>query len=320
LTTTRERIALGAASAEGVRTARVGQGRVLVGERLEPLLAAAGVQREPMLDHGVHFVRRRIDGGRYHFVTHRGTDAVDGWVRLGTPASAVALLDPISGRTGFAETRTADGGAEVRLQLRPGESLVLQSWDAPTSGAAWTYRQPAGAPVAITGSWTVDFVDGGPEIPPSFTTTALGSWTERGGEVERFAGTARYRVRFDAPGSAASYLLDLGRVAESARVRLNGRDLGTLFAAPFVVETGALRRTGNELEIEVTNLSANRIRDLDRRGVAWRTFHDINFVNIDYRPFDASGWAVRPSGLLGPVTLQPLAGAAGVAAAGAGGR
>jgi hypothetical protein len=29
-------------------------------------------------------------------------------------------------------------------------------------------------------------------------------------------------------------------------------------------------------------------------------------VNINYQPFDASGWALMPSGLLGPVTLTPL--------------
>jgi hypothetical protein len=29
-------------------------------------------------------------------------------------------------------------------------------------------------------------------------------------------------------------------------------------------------------------------------------------VNVDYRPFDASGWPVRTSGLVGPVTLRAL--------------
>jgi hypothetical protein len=53
----------------------------------------------------------------------------------------------------------------------------------------------------------------------------------------------------------------------------------------------------------VTNLSANRLRDLDRREVPWRIFHDINLVNINYKPFDASVWPVMDSGLLGPVTL-----------------
>ena len=68
---------------------------------------------------------------------------------------------------------------------------------------------------------------------------------------------------------------------------------------------GLSSRGANLLEVEVTNLSANRIRDLDLRKVPWKIFHDINFVNLDYKPFDASAWPLRASGLLGPVTLIP---------------
>ena len=60
------------------------------------------------------------------------------------------------------------------------------------------------------------------------------------------------------------------------------------------------------LELDVTNLAANRIRDLDQRGVPWKIMHEINFVNIDYKPFNAAAWPLTPSGLLGPVTLTPL--------------
>ena len=62
----------------------------------------------------------------------------------------------------------------------------------------------------------------------------------------------------------------------------------------------------NQLEVEVTNVAANRIRDLDIRGVEWRHFYDINLVNIDYMPFDASVWEIKDAGLLGPVTLTKL--------------
>jgi hypothetical protein len=55
--------------------------------------------------------------------------------------------------------------------------------------------------------------------------------------------------------------------------------------------------------VEVTNVAANRIRDLDINKIEWRKFYDINLVNIDYEPFDASGWEIRDAGLLGPVTL-----------------
>jgi hypothetical protein len=75
---------------------------------------------------------------------------------------------------------------------------------------------------------------------------------------------------------------------------------------PFSLPVGSLLREGtNELVVHVTNLAANRIADMDRRGVAWKRFHEINFVNIRYRPFDASSWPPMPSGLLGPVRLIP---------------
>ena len=176
-------------------------------------------------------------------------------------------------------------------------------------GPQWTWLEPAGAPVPIEGTWNIEFVKGGPELPPALTTRELKSWTELGGEAaQRFAGTARYRIEFDAPARAAdAWVLNLGDVRESARVRLNGRDVATAWSLPFEVRLGeALRPGRNVLEIEVTNVAANRIRDMDRRGVEWKIMREINFVNIRYQPFDASGWPLELSGLLGPIELVPM--------------
>jgi hypothetical protein len=142
-------------------------------------------------------------------------------------------------------------------------------------------------------------------LPAPYTTEELASWTTQGNEeTRRFAGTARYTTTFNAPVTVATtYYLDLGNVCQSARVTLNGVSLGTPFIAPFRVFVPALKPTGNKLEVEVTNVAANRIRDLDRRKVPWKYFHEINFVNIKYKPFDAAEWPLYDSGLLGPVTL-----------------
>jgi len=101
--------------------------------------------------------------------------------------------------------------------------------------------------------------------------------------------------------------LNLGDVRESARVRINGQDAGTLWAVPFAANVGKLLHPGkNRLEVEVTNLPANRIADYDRRGVNWRIFNEINMVNLFYKPGTYADWGTVPSGLLGPVTLTPL--------------
>lgn len=71
-------------------------------------------------------------------------------------------------------------------------------------------------------------------------------------------------------------------------------------------------RAQNTLEVSVTNLSANRIRDLDRRDVRWKKFYNVNFPARfpDSRGadglFTAAQWKPLESGLLGPVTLAPL--------------
>lgn len=310
------RVSFGGADARGVRRAALGRGHVLVGQDLESLLAAAGVRREPLAERaGVRLLRQRSARGRDYFVVYSGSGPLDDWVRLAHPAASVALLDPTSGRVGIAERRTAaDGATEVHLQMDPGTSIILRTSSGALAGGRWPYVRLAGAPDTLRGAWTVSFVEGGPVLPASFRTDSLVAWTGRGdGDADRFAGTARYRIEFDAPARAAGgdWLLDLGKVAESARVRLNGRDLGVRFAHPFRIEVGALRRTGNVLEVEVTNVSANRIRDLDRRGVPWKIFHDINYVGLDYKPFDASRWPVRVSGLVGPVVLTPVEGERG---------
>ena len=295
-------------SKDGIRTSLVGKGRMLAGDEIEPLLAAAGVHRDHLAEQPeLQVIRRTTAGGRgterqYFALASR---RIDRWVPLTDNPSGVTIMDPMLGRSGVAQTRSTNGQAEVYVQLDSGQSLILRTFAQTVGGAAWPYVYPKADPVALRGKWSVSFVDGGPVLPRAFTSDSLIAWTGRGdADADRFAGTARYTITFDAPDNAARHLLKLGRVAESARVKLNGRELGVLFANPFAVETGPLRRTGNVLEVEVTNLSANRIRDLDQRGVQWRNFKDINFVGIDYRPFDASKWPVRVSGLLGPLTLQ----------------
>jgi hypothetical protein len=232
---------------------------------------------------------------------------------------------------------------EIHLQLKAGESVILRAFAHPVVGwdlPGWNYWQTNGQPVEITGDWKVKFLTGGPTLPADFSTAKLTSWTTfPDTNCQAFGGTAKYETTFDAPqsggdasspngagdatvasskktpsdegvaatlmrrGVASTFYLDLGDVRQSARVRLNGKDYGTLITPPFRVAVDNLKPTGNTLEVEVTSVDANRIRDLDRRGVKWKNFRDINIVNLNYKPFDASDWPLTDCGLLGPVTL-----------------
>jgi hypothetical protein len=301
------------ATGTGVKLAEFGSGRVLVGS-LPKALAMAQVRREAMFDYeGLMCLRRSDAGGRFYFLANRNPQsAFTGWVPLAKAARSVVVMEPMNGESGAADVRQKDGTTEVFLKLAPGESVILRSFDdtAPVR-LPWLTQDAAAAQqkAALTGEWQVRFLAGGPELPAPITTTNLASWATIGDtNAQRFAGTALYTLHFDSPGPhwlASPVLLDLGKVAQSARVRLNGQDLGTLFTPPFSTFAGRLKPAGNVLEVEVTSTAANRIRDLDRRGVKWKNFHDINFVNLAYKPFDASNWPLADCGLLGPVTISP---------------
>ena len=264
------------------------------------------VRREAFADAGLSFIRRTSGPGAHdYFIANLGAQTFDGWVQLGVPAATVSFLNPLNDLEGRAALRDQS----VYLQLAPGESLVLRTSPTPAPGAAWPYRQPAGAPVILSGAWKITFLKGGPELPPALETTSLQSWATLGGiEAQRFGGTARYRLEFTAPSTVADdWLLDLGEVRESARVILNGRPVTTAWSLPFRVRVGAFLQPGrNVLELDVTNLAANRIRDMDQRKLPWKIMRDANIVNINYKPFDASSWPLQPSGLIGPVTLTAL--------------
>ena len=195
----------------------------------------------------------------------------------------------------------------VPVNLPPNHSTILCAWATPEAPVP----QPApaaGAPFEVKGPWTLTPVAGGPDpLPEMRTMETLSGWErDASGAGVPFCGTMRYRTVFDAPRTDAA-ALDLGDVRQSAHVTLNGRDLGKAFLAPFrvAVPPGTLKARGNVLEVEVTSVAANRIRHMDRTGVKWRTFHDINFASYKGGRFDASKWPLTVNGLLGPVVFGP---------------
>jgi hypothetical protein len=298
----------------GIRKANVGRGWFVTVSDLSQLGEATGVSREALTDGGLEFVRRNHPQGRIYFVHNAGKEGINGWVPLGTAARSAAIFDPMTGGRGIAALRREDGKDQIFLQLASGGSCIVKTFNTAISGPSFAYRTTGDAQM-IRGRWSVRFTEGGPDLPAALEAADLGSWTGYAGEaVKRFSGTAVYTIMFDRPmGTADDWLLDLGRVCESARVRLNGQELGTQINAPYRIRVpNAALRPVNRLEIAVTNLMANRIADMDRRGLVYKRFYNINMPAR--RPenrgpdglFTASRWPPRDSGLIGPVTLAPM--------------
>jgi len=292
----------------GIQYANVGKGRVLLSLDIKKALQYSKINGEEKLSKtGLGFIRRHAnDGGTYYYVVNHTAKDINEIVPFQSVGREVILLDPQDGRYGKASSTANDGGSKVRLQLKSGEAVILKFADHTADNIAyWKYLEEPKEEIQLSGKWLLTFKEGGPTLPESRELKSLIPWTEEADNTyQLFSGTGVYSTTFNMPEINGEYILNLGKVYESARVWINGKDAGISWSLPHRLRIGEFVKPGkNTIEIEVTNLMANRIRDLDKRGVEWRRYHEINFVNIDYKDFDASNWEVQPSGLKGPVTI-----------------
>jgi hypothetical protein len=182
-------------------------------------LARQGIHGEGLVEFGLDFVRRdKVDGKIYYLVNH-SPQVIDAYVSLNSPAKSVVLMDPRTGDRGLGKLVSKKDLTEVYLQIQPGESLILNTFDTKKDVPAWQYNQKAGGAVELTGTWQLEFLEGGPVLPDSASFKELKSWTLLDQKAEAFSGTARYTLEFEHPFPEAPVcLLDLGDVRESARV------------------------------------------------------------------------------------------------------
>ena len=107
--------------------------------------------------------------------------------------------------------------------------------------------------MALRGPWNVEFEpDAAHRSRPCSTNSSPGTRIPTTG-IKFFSGTATYRKTFELTKEQAGRLvrLQLGDVRYIAQVRLNGKDLGIVWTAPWAVElTGAVKPGRNELEID----------------------------------------------------------------------
>ncbi|MGV3764983.1 MAG: glycosyl hydrolase [Chitinophagaceae bacterium] len=304
--------------ATGIFTATTGKGKLLMseGEKLADLLKAAAVRKEA-LPKGVQSIRRLINKGEYHFIANTGTTAVDQWIPVSKKFPYAALFNPMNGEAGVLQPKLSKDSMLVHLSILPGETVVLQVSESPISGKMYPSYKIAGTPQPIGKTWKLEFVKGGPTLPKPVTVTKPGSWTELPGEeYKNFSGTAKYTTSFARPATKTPtgfWKLDLGKIGESAEIMLNGKKITTLLGPTYeVVIPASAFAAKNTLEILVSNSMANRIIFLEKSGVQWKKFYNINFPanKAENRGadglFSALKWTPFASGLLGEVSLTPV--------------
>ena len=269
-------------------------------------LAEANEQPETLVKTGLKFIRRDLDGEKIYYLVNHTPKTIEGFIPLAVANKEVLILDPLNRNVGNAIVKKEGQITLVKLRIESGKSFILKTENT-ASEKPWKYYEAAAEPIALKGDWKLTFEKGGPTLPAPAKVSSLESWTKISPETEAFSGTALYTLQFDAPKVAAdNWQLNLGDVRESAKIWLNGEYIGDAWSVPFTINLGKLKKGKNELKVQVTNLSANRVIDMEKKGQEWKIFYEINMVDKDYNKFDATKWKPMPSGLLGPVTITPL--------------
>lgn len=272
---------------------------------LQTSLETLNIRQETWTQNGLRFIRKRQQNKTIYFVANQDKQFEKGWITLSTPAKSIEKYDPLTAKTEVLPTRIIAQKTQVYLSLSSGESCFLLL----NSGQISLVQLPqVFSSFALESDWQIKFLAGKPNLPKPALLTKLVSWTTLSDSASYFSGTARYSKTFDLPQDFSmqkNVILDLGDVREVAEVKLNGQKIGTAWCLPFrlTIPTNVLKAKGNRLEIDVTNLSVNYMRMRDRQQPEWKKFYEINFVDIQYKPFDASAWNPMPSGLLSEVKL-----------------
>jgi hypothetical protein len=312
------------------------------------VLAKMGVPLDFSSDAPLRWVHRRDGATDIYFVANPEPAVVETTVRFRVVGRRPELWDPLDGtRRDLEVFLGSEGLISVPLRFEPhqsffvvfraGQGLGRSSDVSPAAGQASSRQAVLNFPAlrelaTLAGPWDVSFDPqwGG---PGKIIFDSLDDWSRRPEDgIKFYSGTAAYEKTFDLPqsgGQAAEAVrlwLDLGTVKAIASVRLNGRDLGVVWCDPWRVEiTGAVKPTGNRLEIRVANLWPNRLVGDEREPADADYAAGGNLARwpewlLKGEPRPSSGrltfstWKhygedspLLPSGLLGPVTVIAMA-------------
>ena len=283
------------------------------------LLQGMGVMEDFTATGPVRYGHRRTGDRDIYFISNRTDAPIKAECRFRVGHGNPQLWDPVSGeQRPLLNFERRDGQTAVPIEFAAFQSFfvvfdekdILLAKSGENFPAAKRFQE-------LSGAWEVEFDSkwGGPE---KVTFDALQDWTVRSEPgIKYYSGIAAYRkkVNLIQVPTGKTYL-DLGVVNDMARVRLNGKDLGVVWCAPWRIEvTGNMKAGDNLFEIEVANRWANRLIG-DKQPI------DTNVRTVQCPPGFLGGKPIKTgrytysthdpykrdsplvsSGLLGPVNL-----------------
>ena len=248
------------------------------------------------------FAHRRTEDSDIYFVANHSSTPGKIRAAFRVKGRAPQRWDPETGAiTAIDNSHAIDDRTEVPITLEPYASafVIFRAPSAPLRPAESELVEEMPSQLDLTGAWNVRFTPGW-GAPDRVTFPKLQSWTQKDDTgIRHYSGTATYTKSFDFPAvrPGERIVLDLGQVDVIASIKLNNKDIGIVWKAPYALDiTSSLLPGTNTLQIRVANVWANRlIADAGLPEAERKTW----LTGSPYHPTDP----LLPSGLLGPVRL-----------------
>jgi hypothetical protein len=277
----------------------------------------------------LRYTHRHLDDMDLYFVANPLDSVVATECQFRNTGMVPELWDAMTGNSRPLHNFTLTGGGTVvPMRFEPHQSFFVLFTHGRNAKSVPGGDFPALRSVmTVAGSWDVTFDPrwGG---PGKTKFQRLDDWSTRAEEgIRYYSGTATYRKQIDVPrgvaGKGRALMLDLGCVKNLARVRVNGKEVGTLWCSPWRIDIGGAVKPGrNQIEIEVANLWPNRLigdarfapdAEYGKDGglVRWPEWLSGKGTRLSTGRYAFATWSfftkespLLPSGLFGPVQLM----------------
>ena len=280
------------------------QGATVIDEKTRPMeIPLLEIQPDVMTADmsNLRYVHRTTADSEIYWLNNRAEEARTCDVSFRVSGLEPTLWHPETGEIEEVSYKMSDTETTVHLDMLPEDAFFVVFQGKTPNKLKSVPKKQVIQLRQIDTPWTVHFDEqwGG---PASIVFPRLISYTESSDDgIKYYSGTTVYENSFtvlEKELDNGDILLDLGEVGCMAQVTLNGKEVGTLWKAPYQIDISKSVRAGeNRLEIKVANQWVNRIiGDLQPDCDKKYTYTPADFYKADS--------PLLPAGLMGPVTIK----------------
>ena len=291
------------------------------------VLKSSGLNQDFSSSGKIRYNHRSHEGREIYFISNRTDSRIYETCFFRNGSKNAEIWDPLTGEIYKAEITTDRNDSYLlKIEMEPFQSYFVvfntrKSIETINRIQALNYSEQT-VFKSIEGPWKVSFDTawGGPENTVFENLTDWSLNTDKG--IRYYSGTAKYYNSFSLPanttiGKESRYYLDLGKVRNMARVKINGTDKGIVWTDPWQIDISAeLNKDENIIEIEIANLWINRL--IGDEEEPWDGIRDgkwpewlLNGTQRNSKRFTFTTHRfykkddpLSESGLFGPVTIK----------------